>query len=155
MGKHASGAASPNPAPEPTAQGCPGAGKPWGTGTFGGKPICPVCHLTHRAMGIPSVRRAGNGWSGRVPGHQHPQAPPTPKRLTWEQHEYQEVGRAGGVILFSISWRIIQSDPDWSMASRLPGYDARDRRWKDSSKDKLKALAEKLPEAWLQKVGQS
>ncbi len=46
---------------------CPGSGRRWGSGT--GAPICPVCHLGPRGLGVtPPVRRRGR-WTGNAPQH--------------------------------------------------------------------------------------
>lgn len=74
-------------------------------------------------------------------------------RIEWNQKDYADFGKAGGVVLFNISWRTVSSDPQWSMASELPGFNARGRRWKDDSKDALKAKAEKILDNWLKTVG--
>lgn len=75
------------------------------------------------------------------------------ERLSWEQQSYQEVGKAGKLTLFAISWHTVTSRPDWKMTSTLPGLNGRDRSWEASDKDRLKAQAERLLATWLKEVG--
>lgn len=57
----------PNRAP------CRGAGQRWITGT--GSPICPVCYIGYRSLGLRRpVRRAGR-YVGTLPAHTRPVAP--------------------------------------------------------------------------------
>jgi hypothetical protein len=70
--------------------------------------------------------------------------------ITWEQQSYAEHGNAGGVHLFTISWKIVRSEPDWVLKTTLPGYTK--KSWKSNDKDKLKSTAEQMLSYWISKV---
>jgi hypothetical protein len=72
--------------------------------------------------------------------------------LTWEPGSYNtHTGSAGGVRLFSVTWKSRREDPNYLMRSDLPGYEGRE--WKDDDREKLQARAEQLLSQWLAKVG--
>lgn len=61
--------------------------------------------------------------------------------IEWKRGRFNtEKGSVGDIHLFTISWRMNRSDPDWVMESSLPGHTG--ERWKNDSKAHLKSQAE-------------
>jgi len=73
-------------------------------------------------------------------------------RLTWSRTEYNEVGKAGLIVLFSINYRVISTDLKYYLVTRLPGFD-RNKKWADDDPDALKKAAENILGKWLREVG--
>jgi hypothetical protein len=71
--------------------------------------------------------------------------------ITWDKGPYNCYrGLAGGVELFSISWRTCRSDPNWIMVCKLPGL--MHKSWKDDDENVLREEAEKALADWLERV---
>jgi hypothetical protein len=71
--------------------------------------------------------------------------------ITWKPGKYSiEQGSAGGVHLFTVAWKTLQSKPDWNMRTKLP--DMRGYAWESDSKDELRAIAEGTLAGWLARV---
>ncbi len=72
------------------------------------------------------------------------------ERITWKKEEYSENGRAGGIHLFTISYRNFAADPRWNLRSALPGFTR--HRWKHDDEEALKLKAEQILNHWLRLV---
>jgi hypothetical protein len=71
--------------------------------------------------------------------------------LTWEAGNYNSyVGLAGGVRLFSITWKTRREAPDWKLRADLTGIAGRE--WEHDDREFLQARAEEALAAWLARV---
>jgi hypothetical protein len=72
-------------------------------------------------------------------------------RIEWTASTHTEVGRAGGIRLFEITWGVRRDNPrPWKLRSTLPvkfTYPG------GASKDDAKAHAEKILTAFVEKIG--
>ena len=74
-------------------------------------------------------------------------------RLTWAKGQYgTQEGSAGRVRLFTISYRIVSTEPMYELRTDLPGYKSA-TRWKADTTEELKAQAEKSLDFWLRQTG--
>jgi hypothetical protein len=73
-------------------------------------------------------------------------------RLTWQAGQYTtHHGTAGGLRLFSITWKSRREEPNWLMRTDLPGHAGRE--WKNDDMAALQAQAERILADWLTRVG--
>lgn len=68
--------------------------------------------------------------------------------LTWTQGKYStETGKAGDIVLFSISWRTTRTGKDWKMQTALPGFTG--KHWEADDREELHRDAEKFLARWI------
>jgi hypothetical protein len=73
-------------------------------------------------------------------------------RITWQAGQHTtHYGMAGGLRLFSITWRSRREDPNWLMRSDLPGHTGHE--WRNDDMPALQAQAERILADWLTRVG--
>lgn len=72
-------------------------------------------------------------------------------RLKWEKGEFNTVGRAGDLALFSINHQIRKSNPLFYLKSNLLGFTK--QIWHHDDQEVLKEKAERILSKWLEEVG--
>jgi hypothetical protein len=70
--------------------------------------------------------------------------------VTWVTENGAVRGCAGGIELFSVTWRTVRTDPKWLMVTRLPGL--QHNHWAHDDQDWLKREADVILTKWLLRV---